>query len=324
MRTTAFEFRREGRTLRGLLRLPEGGDPPGGFPVVVQGPGWLGLADAPHYARYHEAFVSHGFAVVVFDHAGFGRSDGDPGWLVPSRQIRDTQAAVAAVTEDGRLDASRVGLFGMGGTGAGNAIAVAARTASVRCVVAYHVVADGADWLRRMRDSRGWDAFLARVTADRARRERGEPGEMVDPRTDLMIAAPERRANASKRDVDAKLPELFHLASADDLLAYRPIDDLGILARPLPLLVATVAGDTVTPEYHALAVFERALAPKRLVRVRGVGHYEADARCFEALAREFTGWFERWLVAAPDRAAASAEARREAEVVEIDAAPVTA
>lgn len=320
MLTTAFEFKHEGRTLRGLLRLPDGADPPGGFPVVVQGPGWLGLADAAHYARYHESFVRRGFAVVVFDHAGFGRSDGDPGWLLPSQQIRDTRAAVAAVTEAGRLDASRIGLFGMGGTGAGNAIAAAARTASVRCVVAYHVVADGADWLRRMRDSSGWDAFLARVAADRAGRERGEPGEMVDPRTELMVAAPERRTNASKRDVDAKLPERFHLASAEDLLAYRPIDDLGLVAWPLPLLVATVAGDTVTPEDHALAVFERAFAPKRLVRVRGVGHYEADARCFDALAREFTGWFERWLVAPPDRAGASAETSQEAEVVEIDAA----
>ena len=316
--------------LRGLLRVPDGVTVARRLPVIVHGPGWLGLAEAAHYARYHEAFVARGFAVLAFDYAGSGRSDGDPGWLLPSEQIRDIQAAISAVEDRALLDASWIGVFGMGGTGAGNAIAAAARTPSVRCIVAYHVVADGSDWLKRMRTEREWAAFLARVAADRTRRERGEPGEMIDPRTELMVDTAGRRAHASKRDVDARLPARFHLASADDLLAYRPIDEIVGLARPLPLLVATVAGDTVTPEDHALAVFERAAAPKRLVRICGVGHYEADARCFDALARQFADWFERWLApvgtrkpdvsqGAPDPGVAA-----EAEVVEIDAAEVPA
>lgn len=316
--------------LRGLLRVPNGATAARRLPVIVHGPGWLGLAGAAHYARYHEAFVARGFAVLAFDYAGFGRSDGDPGWLLPSEQIRDIQAAISAVEDRALLDASRIGVFGMGGTGAGNAIAAAARTPSVRCIVAYHVVADGADWLKRMRTDHEWEAFRARVAADRARRERGEPGEMVDARTELMVDTAGRRAHASKRDVDARLPARFHLASADDLLAYRPIDELAGLDRPLPLLIATVAGDTVTPEGHAMAVFERAAAPKRLVRVHGVDHYEADARCFDALAREFADWFEHWLAPEvtrkPDvsRGAPDPRVAVESEIVEIDAPEVPA
>jgi hypothetical protein len=201
----------------------------------------------------------------------------------------------------------------MGGTGAGNVIVSGARDPRVRCLVTYHVVADGADWLRRMRDADGWTRFVARVAADRERRSRGEPGELVDPREELMIQTSERRASAAKRDLDARLPARFHLASVDALLAYRPIDEAEHVAR---LLVATVAGDTVTPEDHALAVYARARSPKRLVLVRGVGHYEANTRCLVALAREFGDWFERCL--------GNGEPPMGESVVEIDAATVPA
>ncbi len=346
MRSIPFEFRPFGprrgdaSRLRGVLRLPDDASFPRRLPVIVHGPGWLGLADAPHYARYHEAFVAHGFAVVAFDYAGFGQSDGVPGWLLPSAQIRDIQAAISTIHERAILDRDRIGLFGMGGTGAGNALAAAARSTGVRCVVAYHVVADGADWLRCMRTEREWHEFLSRVETDRVRREAGHPGEMVDPRTELMVAAPERRANAAKREVDAKLPTRFHLASAADLLSYRPLDEIAKPAhmtsirtdaagrvveerqvpRTLATLVATVAGDRVTPEAHAVAAFERSAPPKRLVRIRGVGHYEADARCFDALAREFVDWFERWL-GPPEHPARGVQAvvHTEAETVEIAA-----
>ncbi len=329
-----------------MLRMPDDASFPRRLPVIVHGPGFLGLADAPHYARYHEAFVARGFAVLAFDYAGFGRSDGAPGWLLPSSQIRDIQAAIATVGARAILDRERIGLFGMGGTGAGNALAAAARSTSVRCVVAYHVVADGADWLRRMRTERGWHQFLARVEADRARREAGEPGEMVDPRSELMVAAPERQANAAKRAVDAQLPERFHLASAADTLSHRPLDEIASPAqktsihtdaagtsiaeeravpRTLATLVATVVGDTVTPEEHAAAAFERSQPPKRLVRIHGAGHYEADTKCFDALAREFADWFERWLFPAPPPPSwAEAPPRTESETVEIAAPSVLA
>ncbi|MEK7285306.1 MAG: CocE/NonD family hydrolase, partial [Chloroflexota bacterium] len=262
MRTSTVEFDSDGVRIRGLLRLPEDASfPVRGLPVIVQGPGWLGLAAAAHYARYHEAFVARGFAVLVFDYRGFGASDGEPGWILPEAQIADIRSAIDFASAQPIIDRSRIGLFGMGGTGAGNVIVAGARDPRVRCLVTYHVVADGADWLRRMRDADGWTRFLARVAADRERRSRGEPGELVDPREELMIQTSERRASAAKRDLDGRLPARFHLASAEALLAYRPIDEAEHVAR---LLVATVAGDTVTPEDHALAVYARARPPKRL------------------------------------------------------------
>lgn len=307
----AVEFPSEGAILRGLLRLPD--DRRSGedrVPVIVHGPGWLGLADAAHYRRFHEAFVVRGFAVLAFDHRGHVPGGKRPGWIDPEEQIRDTQAAVRFAAAHARLDPDRIGLYGVGATGAGNAIVVAARDERIRCVVAYHAIADGEDWLRRMRTPDEWSAFRARVAADRERRLRGLVGETVDPREEIMVQSAERRASGSKRDVDARLPERFLLASADALLAYRPIDEAH---RASAVLVAVVAGDDVTPEEHGVALYERARRPKRLVRLRGVGHYEANGRCFRALADEFVGWFERWL--GPTRP----ERSDLAEVAEIDA-----
>src|ERR671915_2559707 len=82
-----------GATLAGLLRLPQGSRPP--YPVIVQGPGWLGLAGTRSYRPYHQAFTAAGFAVLVFDYRGFGDSEGDHGFISPTWQLEDWRSAIA-------------------------------------------------------------------------------------------------------------------------------------------------------------------------------------------------------------------------------------
>lgn len=288
MRTEHVSFRSAGADrLAGLLRLPDGDGPPP--PVLVQGPGWLGLAGAPHYARLHEDLTARGFAVLVFDHRGFGASEGDPGWILPEQQIADIRAACDFAAASPDVDGARLGLLGVGGTGAGNAIAAACRDARPRCVIAFHVVADGADWLRRMRTPDEWAAFQERVAADRRARDAGGPGELVDPREELMVQSEDRRGSAAKRSTDAGLAPRFHLASADALLGYRPVDEI-TPERPRALLVVAVADDPVTPEDHARQAYARAGAPKRFLTIAGTTHYRAQDDCRAELADEIAGW----------------------------------
>src|SRR5919201_1566545 len=222
MRTEPVEFHSDKFCLRGLLRLP---DVPSEerLPAIVHGPGWLGLAEAKTYEPWHRGLTDAGYAVLAFNYRGFGDSDGERGWVRPEWQLEDILNAITYLETRADVHPHRIGAFGIGGTGAGNAIMAAAVDPRVRCVAAQSVVADGADWLRRMRREYGWVEFVERVQADRRRWVRGATGAMVDPREELMLATPERRSVAPKRDVDARLTEKFFLRSADYIMRYRPI-----------------------------------------------------------------------------------------------------
>ena len=64
------------------------------------------------------------------------------------------------------LDADRLGTYGHGGTGGGNAIMLGGVDTRVKCVAAQSPVADGATWLRSMRRNHEWLAYLERIEAN--------------------------------------------------------------------------------------------------------------------------------------------------------------
>src|SRR5439155_772578 len=68
------------------------------------------------------------------------------------------------------IDPGRGAIFGSGGTGGGNAILVAAAEPDARATISQVPVADGSDWLHRMRQEHEWVAFLASVDEDRRAR----------------------------------------------------------------------------------------------------------------------------------------------------------
>lgn len=289
MRSEEVSFFSEGVKVVGTLHLPEQEDQ-ARAPVIVQGPGWLERACSPISERFHESFAAGGYAVLQFDYRGFGKSEGEPGLIRPDEQITDIINALTFVETRQDLDPNRIALFGSGGTGGGNAIYVAAYDERVKCVILDNAVADGADWLRRMRRTYEWNEFRERVARDQRARVLENRGELVDPTEELMVSTPERKA--------AGMPTFgstIQLASAQYLQRYMPIDMVHRIA-PRPLLIACVANDPVTPEEHAWAIYERAGKPKKIIRQLGVGHYEAYRTNHEAIAAEFIDWLDRYLV----------------------------
>ncbi|MGI8516218.1 MAG: alpha/beta hydrolase [Acidimicrobiia bacterium] len=286
------EFFSEGTPIAGILRLPDRGEPP--FPAVVQGPGWLGLKDAQLYMPYHEALTAAGFAVLIFDYRGFGDSGGDRGQLLPNAQLDDMINAVSFLMTREDVDPDRIGTFGSGGTGAGNSIMLAAHDRRVRCVVSQVPVADGEDWLRRMRREHEWYEFLDRINRDRARRVTEGAGELVHPSEDIMIATPERRVSTVKQDVGDRVPSSVPLRVAEAIMAYKPIDVVGKIA-PRPVLIIGVEDDPVTPTDHALALYEAAGEPKALIMQRHTTHYAAYSQHGGVVIPEIVAWFEEHL-----------------------------
>ncbi len=284
---SSVRFGTPGATLAGLLRLPKGSRPP--HPVIVQGPGWLGLAGTRSYRPYHQAFTAAGFAVLVFDYRGFGDSEGDATVLDPAAQVEDWLGAVAYCADHPELDAGRLGVFGSGGTGGGNALEVAARDGRVRAVVAQVPIADGGDWLRRQRSAEEWRSFRAQVEQ--------HPAQLVRARGELAMVGGDRAG--WKQDVEGRVPELVALASADALIRYRPIDAVGRIA-PRATMIVAVEDDEVTPTDHALALFKAAGEPKRVVLQRGTTHYRAYADHRHVVLPMMVRWFERHILGHAD------------------------
>ncbi|MGH2443198.1 MAG: alpha/beta hydrolase, partial [Chloroflexota bacterium] len=290
MRTEAIEFFSEGYLLRGLFRTPDL-RVLSNLPVIVHGPGWLGLADSKSYESWHTGFTDAGYAVLAFDYRGFGSSEGEPGWVVPEWQLQDIMNAVTYAETRPEVDPNRIGAYGMGGTGGSNAIVAAAIDPRIRCVVSQSALADGADWLHRMRREYEWVEFLERLEVDRHRWVTEGTGERVDPRADLMVATPERGQVNHKKDVDHRIESQFFLRSAEFILRYRPIDVVHRLA-PRALLLTSVEHDVVTPEDHAQVLYEAAGGPKKLIRQTGTSHYRSYTENYVPLMHEFVDWYD--------------------------------
>ncbi|MGX7677487.1 alpha/beta hydrolase [Jatrophihabitans sp. DSM 45814] len=291
MKTEPISFYSNGYRVSGLWRTPDASVGP--VRAIVQGPGWLGLKDAKLYVRYHEALTEAGFGVLVFDYRGFGDSEGDQGVLSPSGQLQDLRNAVTYLTTRDDVVADAIGVFGTGGTGGGNAILLAAADDRIRAAVSQVPVADGRDWLHRMRQEHEWLAYLADLEQDGRDRVLTGKGRLVHPREQIMIPTPERRTTTVKSDVDERIPTAVTLGSAEEILEYRPIDAATGLRTPL--MVIGVEGDATTPTDHAQRLYDAAVGPKTLVMQRKTTHYAAYDRYWTEVTPRLVEWFDRYV-----------------------------
>jgi hypothetical protein len=292
--TEDVSYYSEGARIAALWRTADSADASVRRPAIIQGPGWLGLRDAALYVRYHEALTAAGFGVLVIDYRGFGASEGDRGRMSPRDQLRDLVNGVTYLTTRPDVDPDRIGVFGSGGTGGGNAVLLAAADPRVHAAVSQLPVADGADWLHRMRSEYEWLDFLRGLETDRRDRVVTGKGRLVNPREEIMVPTPERRATAVKADVDDRVPTAVSLAAADEILEYRPVDAAARLLTPLQVIA--VEGDATTPTDHAVAIFEAARGPRQLIMQRHTTHYAAYDKYWESVTPRIVEWFTTHLV----------------------------
>lgn len=294
-----IDFKTEdGTTLRGWHYTPGSGA--GKYPTIVMAHGYSAVKEM-YLDKFAEHFAEHGLASVVFDNRNFGASDGKIRQEIdPWQQIRDYRDAITFAETLAQTDADRIGVWGSSYSGA-HVIVVGALDRRVKCVSAQVPLISGHENARRLVRADFIAGFQAAMAADRRARYRGEAPAMVpvvaeNPLDASALPTPDSwtwftetqklRAPSWRNEVTLRSVEMF--------MDYEPGAYLPYVS-PTPLQIIVAIGDHLTVADQALAGYEKALHPKRLVVLKG-GHFDAYIAGFEQASTASSSWFKEHLI----------------------------
>jgi fermentation-respiration switch protein FrsA (DUF1100 family) len=285
------EFASEGTTLRGWLYLPDDARARARHAGVVVTAGFASVKETFGHHDYPAVFCWAGFAVLVYDHANCGTSDGLPRQeLDPVRQQRGYRDAITFLASQPEVDPDRIGIWGTSYSG-GHVLGVAAVDRRVRAVVSQAMTISGhANTIRRHTPD-GLASLRGRFAQERLDRMAGKPPAMV----------PAFAEDSESVRFNRSLPEECRRNWRNEitLLSWEMYDEYepaALIERisPTPLLMIVATGDTMTPAEDALAAYHRAHEPKALVLIPG-GHYAGYTGGFETTSAAARDWFARHL-----------------------------
>jgi uncharacterized protein len=292
-----IEFDAEGVTLRGWFYPAEAST--GTAPTIVMAHGFSAVKEM-YLDKFAEVFSANGLNALVFDNRNFGDSDGTPRLEIdPWAQVRDYRHAITYAGTLPETD-GRIGVWGSSYSG-GHVLVVGAIDRRVKAVVAQVPLISGYDNIRALVRSDFIDGFRAQFDADRLARFHGKEPAMVpvvaeNPLDPSALPTPDswqwftetgkNRAPNWKNEVTLRTVEM--------LGEYNPVDYIAQVS-PTPLLILPARGDVLTPSAFAIAAYEKALEPKKLVIVPG-GHFDAYVTGFDAFSGAALDWFREHLL----------------------------
>ena len=295
MASKAVTFCSEGCRLAGDLYLPgdlrEGEKRAG----ILLCHGYTGVKDLylPDNAR---VLTEAGYVVMAFDYKGWGASEGPPARLDPYGRVADAHAALTMLAMQPEVDDGRLGLYGTS-YGGGTVVWLAATDERAKCAVSVVGVGHGARWMRSVRRPDEWRDLLEKSQADRVQRVRTGASAAAD--RDFVLL-PDRQskalATAARRANPAALNTL-PLEYVDETLSFNPEWVVDRIA-PRAVLFVTTDDDRLVPPEESIAMYEKAREPKKLVVLRGHGHYEVYVEpAFSEVMKETLAWFDRFVPA---------------------------
>jgi uncharacterized protein len=217
--------------------------------------------------------------------------------------VRDYRDAITYARTRSEVDRERIGVWGSSYSG-GHILVVAAIDRRVRCAVAQAPLVSGNRNILRLVRADMLAPLRAMCDQDREARFAGQPPAMLpvvsaDPAGPAALPTADShrwftetgqsRAPAWKNEVT--------LRSVEMLTEYEPAAYVERIS-PTPLLMVVADGDHLTPTDLALAAYERALEPKRLVLLPG-GHFDVyTGPGFGSASSAARDWFVQHLGAA--------------------------
>jgi uncharacterized protein len=290
------EFPVEGDvTLRGWLFVPDGAGP---HPAISMAHGFAGVKEHG-LDRFARLFADAGFVVLVHDHRGFGASDGSPRFDVdPWVQINDWRRAISFLEDHPAVDSDRIGVWGTSYAG-GHAIVLGATDRRLRAVVAQVPTISGYQQSLRRVPPDQVPALEAAFIDDERRRYRGEPPAShavvsADPAVPAAYRSPDAVAFYNQPVPEGVWENTVTLRSTRAARMYEPGQWISRVS-PTPLLLIVGLHDSITIADLALAAYERALQPKKLVTIDG-DHFDPYLGRFAQASSAACDWFTEHLV----------------------------
>ncbi|MHB8531171.1 MAG: alpha/beta hydrolase [Solirubrobacteraceae bacterium] len=280
----------DGTVLRGYLHIAEDSPAPG----IVMAHGFSGVKEQiDHYAAF---FADGGFSVLVYDHRGFGASEGTPPLEVdPLRQLADWRDALTFANGLPEVDGENgLGLWGSSFAG-GLAMVLAANDRRVRCVVAQIPNVSGHRNSTQMFNVAQLAELRQRFHADRASRLTGGEPAMIpvlsadDGQLPALPPAIDERMIAAALEATPSWRNEVTLRSVEHLIEFEPAGWAPYVS-PTPLMMIVATNDTCTFADVQLDVFAAAREPKSLVIHRG-GHFDTYTTYFKPTSEAARDWF---------------------------------
>jgi len=237
-----------------------------------------------------------GYVVLTFDYKGWGDSEGPLARLAPYGRVADVQAALSFLAAQKEADPERLGIYGTSYGGA-TVVWTAAIDPRVKCVVSVVGIGNGTRWMRSVRRPDEFHDVLGRADQDRVRQVVEGKSEFVK-REEILL--PDRQsaelAAAARRNNPAAVGTI-PLEYIHETLQFNPEWVVDKIA-PRPVLFITTDDDRLVPPEESVALHARAGEPKKLVILKGYGHYEVyEGEAFREVMAATTDWYARYIPA---------------------------
>ena len=289
----AVEFYSEGFKLVGDIYVPDGLPSGEQRAAVLLCHGYTGVKDLylPDNAK---TLNDAGYVVMTFDYKGWGESEGTRSRLAPYSRVADVQAAMTYLGIQPEADADRIGLYGTSYGGA-TVSWTGAVDQRAKCIVSVVGIGHGARWMSRVRRVDEWFDLQERSKEDREKRASTGESEYVD-RSEILL--PDRQsaelAAAARRNNPAAVGTI-PLEYVDDTIGFNPewiVDKIS----PRPILFITSDNDRLVLPEESDQLYAHAGEPKKLVVLKGYGHYEVYTEpAYSEVMAATLEWYRRYL-----------------------------
>ena len=289
----AVEFYSEGFKLVGDVYVPDGLPSGEQRAAVLLCHGYTGVKNLylPDNAK---TLNDAGYVVMTFDYKGWGESEGTRSRLAPYSRVADVQAAMTYLSIQPEADADRIGLYGTSYGGA-TVSWTAAIDQRAKCIVSVVGIGHGARWMSRVRRVDEWVDLRERSKEDREKRATTGESDYVD-RSEILL--PDRHsaelAAAARRLTPAAVGTI-PMEYVDDTIGFNPewiVDKIS----PRPILFITSEDDRLVLPEESEQLYAHAGEPKKLVVLKGYGHYEVYSEpAFSEVMGETLEWYGGYL-----------------------------